>query len=194
MNVTFTAGISLDKLETAMQKAARRGLRDLANDAFRFWKDEAGKHLKKTLRDYRQALDLKKIDEDTYQISLHHSDARTNFLVTAIEVGVGSFDIKKGLLASDAAKRWSQYSKRNPGGKKPTVFLDVPFRTRDVKTQSKPDKWRRLTQDSSGWQHPGFRPLGTGRDLGAPYRDKVKEHLREQFPKVIGPLLARLAI
>jgi hypothetical protein len=194
MKVTVTTPLSIEKFGTALQKAMQTGLRDLANDAFKFWNDEAGRNLRSTLRDYRDALDMKKVDENTYEIKLQHSDAKKNFLVTAIEVGVDGYDLKKGLLASPSAKVWSQHSKLAPGGKKPGVFLDVPIRE-NAKTQNKPNRYIRLTAASAGWKHPGFRPQGAGkRDLSTPYRDKVKEHLEEQVPKVLGPLISRMAI
>lgn len=198
IKVTTTTPISMEKFEKALTDAYRKGLRDLALDAYEFWKDEAARHLRRSLRDYQLALHPpRRVDEDTYEIVLHHSEKRANWLIMAIECGYPAFDIKAKLLASPSATRWSQYAKSHePGSAKPGRFLDVPFRTKGgVRTQDKPNQFRRLTEASSGWEHPGFKPMGAGRrDLGTPFRDKVKEHIAKQAQKVLGPLISKMSI
>lgn len=186
-----TTPVPLDKFEKAIEKACQVGLRNLAESAFRFWKDEAGRTFHQTLRDYRQALDMKKVDQETYEITLHHSDSRTNFLVIALETGYPSFDLKPGLLKSRSADRFSAFHKTNPGGIKSKKYVDVPFRTATrggqlVKTQGKPNKWRRVHPGSGGWMHPGFK----ARNL----REKVTEHIQKQAEKTLLPLIARISI
>jgi len=198
IKITTTTPVSMEDFEVALQREFRKGLLALANDAFEFWKDEAARHLRRSLRDYQLALHPpRRVDEDTYEIMLHHSDERANWLIMAIECGYPAFDIKAKLLASPSATRWSQYAKSHePGSAKPGRFLDVPFRTKGgVRTQDKPNQFRRLTEASSGWEHPGFKPMGAGRrDLGTPYREKVVERITKQAPKVLGPLIAKIAI
>jgi hypothetical protein len=201
IKVTTSAPISMEKFEKALTGAYRKGLLALANDAFEFWKDEAARHLQRSLRDYQFALHPpRKVDEDTYEIVLHHSEKRANWLVIAIECGYPPFDIKPKLLASPSATHWSQYAKRNPGGQKPTRFLDVPFKTKTtagggpVRSQDKPNEFRRLSPTSGGWMHPGFAPLGGKRNLGTPFREKVKEHIAKQAQKVLGPLISKMSI
>lgn len=203
IKVTTTIPLSMEKFEEAIKKAYRKGLLAIADDAFGFWGDEAARHLQRSLKAYQSALHPpRKVDEDTYEIVLHHSEEKANWLVMAIECGYPSFDIKPKLLASPSATHWSQYAKKHkPGGDKSGVFLDVPFRTKTtpgggpVRTQDKPNDYRRLTAASGGWMHPGFRPVGGGkRNLGTPFREKVKEHIAKQAQKALGPLISKMSI
>lgn len=196
INAIVIPGVSLRELEAKFNDAFQIGLRNLANDAYKFWGDEAGRQLHRTEQAYRDALKLRRVDKTTYTITLHHSDERINFLVTALEVGYPSFDIKKGLLASPSATKWSQFA-RHPGAKKPSRFLDVPIRDKVnqagelVRKQNKPNRFLHLTESSKGWQHPGFKPLGTG-GLNKPIREAVKERIDSKARETLlgGPLKA----
>lgn len=201
IKITTTTPVTLEDLEVALQREFRKALSNLADAAFHFWGDVAARHLRRSLHDYQDALQHpRKVDEDTYEIMLHHSNKRANWLIMAIECGYPAFDIKPKLLESPSALRWSQYAKAHePGSAKPKRFLDVPFRTKGgVRTQDKPNQFRRLTEKSAGWEHPGFKPLGgqapSSRDLGTPYRQKVIEYIEKQAPRVLGPLISKITI
>jgi len=184
------------RLEEAMVGAARKALRDLAIGAHREWDQAAGRFLKKSYPAYHDALNQpRKVDEDTYEIVLQHSDEQDNFLATAIEVGYPEFDIKPGLLSPNcaAAWEWSIYSERGGGAKLGAPFLDVPFRTNKSVTQKDPDKFRRVSPQSSGWIHPGFKPGGPRRQ-GEPLREVAKTYIREQAKEKFLPLLAKIRI
>ena len=187
LKITITEVVDLKKLESEMMQAFRRGLRDIVNAAHGEWQDEAGRNLHKTRDEYQAALKKRKVDPDTYEITLHHPEEKMNWLVTALEVGYGSFDIKPALLKSDAATQWSQFAGKKAGSKKiGAPFVDVPFRTGSARRQNKPNKWRRLTEKSSGWKHPGFKARS--------YREHVKEYIKEEAKNVFGPLLAKITV
>jgi hypothetical protein len=183
----------LRKLEEKTIASYRKRLGHLANAAHGEWQDEAGRQLHKTRIQYQKALKLHKIDEDTWELILHHPDEKTNWLVTAIEVGYNSFDIKPGLLSSPSAQVWSQYSKRAGQAKKGAPFLDVPFRTGPALTQAKPDKFRRVSPGSRGWMHPGFKPEGGG-GLSQPLHQAVKAYIKEQAQVVFAGLIGRVSV
>jgi len=172
---------AVTNLEEKISKAMERGLRDLTVGAHRVWTRAAGGHLHKTKRNYMMALSHHKVDAHSTEIVLHHPDNKVNWLVTALEVGYGAIDVKKALLASSAAKSWSQYSSK-PGQKKiGGPFLDVPFK----KGQSNnPTHFRRVNPASTGWQHQGFRPIGKG-GLATPLREEAKKYLHEEGPRVL---------
>jgi hypothetical protein len=193
----FETPADLAQLEQKLIKAARRGLRDLALAAHGQWQDEAGRKLHTTRAQYQAAVKHKKVDADTYEVFLHHPTEKTNWLVTAIEVGYPSFNIRDALLRSPSAFSYSQYAKvKGPGAAKVGApFVDVPFRTGPAKTQSKPSYFRRVHPGSSKskWIHPGFRPDGEG-GLDTPLREAVKDYIKEEAKNVFGPFLAKISV
>lgn len=188
-------GDLFQRMSKAVLSASRTALETIANDAHREWINAAGRNLTKTRADYTAALAMRKVNEDTYEISLHHPDKKINWLVTALEVGVPSFNLKPGLLKSDAAYAWSQHAKRAGEKKVGAPFLDVPFKTKPgVKIQKHPNKFRRVSDTSAGWRHPGFKPSGEGGPLTRPLREDVKDHIKKQVPKVFGPIFAKMKL
>jgi len=185
-----------ERLEEKMVGAARKMLRDVTFGAHREWSQAASRFLRKSQPAYESALQQpKKVDEDTYEIVLQSSDAKENFLATAIEVGYDAFDIKPGLLKATckAAYEWSVHSERSGGAKLGAPFVDVPFKVRPSITQKDPDHFRRVSKQSTGWEHPGFTPGGPRRQ-GVPLREVAKEYIKEKAKEKFLPLLAKIRL
>lgn len=174
---------AVTNMEEKIRKAMSRALKDITRGAHRVWMRTAGQNLHSTKRAYMSALSHHVVDETTTEIVLHHPTNTVNWLVTAIEAGYGGIDLKKSLLStrSVGSRFWSQYAKRHSGRKVGAPFLDVPFKRGQ---SDKPYQFRRITPGSTGWQHPGFRPVGKG-GKGTPYRDEAKKYIREEGPKIL---------
>ena len=194
--ISITPGkFSMEKFRVRLKLMAQRMLRDLAVASAREWRAAAGRQLTTTRRNYQSAIKVHKRSADHIDIVLHHPDKKINWLITAIEVGVKSYDLKKGLLASPSAAKWSRFAKKKGPGKAKinAPFLDVPFKDKGAKTRAKPSYFRRVSPASKGWKHPGFRPEGKG-GLKEPLRKEVKEYIKKQAPILFKAALSRMKI
>jgi len=182
----------MEKLPQRLEEACEKGLRQITQAAYEEWQNEAGRKLKSTRRRYQDALHYSIDDASHSCITLFARDKSTNWLVSKLEQGVSAFDLKPPRLEGHAGDHWSQLHKTNPGGKKPNPpFVDIPFRTKN-KEQGDPNSYRRMLPKSSGWVHPGFKPIGTGGP--GPLRPAVIEYIRKQIATVFVPLIARVLV
>jgi hypothetical protein len=189
-----------DRAPKAFMDAYRKGLADLANFAHSKWKEVANQNLNTTAADYTRSLQKPtKVDDDTFIIELKSGDDKKNWLVTAIEAGIGRYSIKDNLLGPNSPAAWV-YPSTSVNAGKPKVgapWLDVPF-----KDKGGPVRFVRLSKKSVGrfnWEHPGFQPEGgpsqyTNRDLGTPFREVVIEALKEKAKEVFKPLLENVKL
>ncbi len=198
VHLTFPLGEDAfrGRLSSAMENAYKDAIQNLANGAFQFWQMLPGKHhLRKTRRPYENSLKFKKVDDFTYELYLHNADPKINFLATAIEVGVGGYSMKPGMMKSPSAFVWSRFA-RKMGPGKPKIgapFVNVPFFLGDAIEQKKPDQFRRISKKSAGFQHPGFSKAWQ-RTRSLPFRELVINHIKEQAPIVLGPVISRMSI
>ena len=197
VNIKVDLKAKADKIEGAVEK----GLRQLTLAAFHEWQDEAGRKLRTTRRRYQDSLQYMIESGNTSTITLQAKDPSTQWLVNALENGVGSFDMKPSRLGMAKSRSggkpayyWSPLHSTLPGEKKKkgqpyyqeVPFVDIPFRT-GAKESSRPTSYRRMHKGSSGFIHPGFKPSGTGGP--GPMRPHVVEYIRKTAADVFGPLI-----
>lgn len=187
-----TSKIDLEGLGNKIADAAEKGLRQLTQQAYEEWQNIAARRLKSTRRVYQDALSFEVDGSGVGHITLQAKDPSTNWLVTKLETGVASFDMKPSRLAGKPARHWSDLHPTKPGEKKKNPpFVDIPFRTKS-KQQAKPDRYRRISEKSTGFIHPGFKPIGKAGP--GPMREEVVEYVRKTAPDVFQPLLARVLV
>lgn len=190
----------LTKKGRAMIEAAREGLRQVASAAFEEWQSIAARRLKSTRRIYQDSLHLKLgSGKAPSEITLFSKDPSHNWLVQGMEYGVGAFDMKPSRLSRKKgpggitprpAFHWSEFHKTKSGQKKKNPpFVDIPFGG-GRRTGSTPKSYRRVSPKSGGFQHPGFKPVGTGGP--GPMRHEVIEYIRKQVPIIIGPIIKKM--
>ena len=79
---------------------------------------------------------------------------------------------------SHAAYHWSQFAKvRKAGGRKQNPpFVDIPVRGTGAR-RGRATGYYRMSPKSGSWDHPGFKPKGSGGP--GPMRPDVEEHIRK---------------
>jgi hypothetical protein len=197
ISIRVKVEVNFKGMEDRIRAAAGRGLRKVATAAHGEWQTEAGRRLSSTRRRYQDALKLTQIDDEHATIHLEASDKSTNWLVNALEYGAESFDMKPSRLKGHAARHWSGYHRTLPGMKKKLgqpfaqepPFVDIPIREKGSPKEGKPSKFRRMHSGSSGWIHPGFKPLG--KKGPGPMRPHVAEFIKEHAPKIFRQELER---
>ena len=173
--------INFEDIESKIRAAAGRGLRRVAIAAHGEWQSEAGRKLSSTRRRYQDALKLTQVDDENASIHLEATDKSTNWLVNALEFGHPSWNMTETHLKGHASKHWSNFHPKTPGGKKANPpFIDVPFRKGSK--EGRPSHFRRMSPKSSGWVHPGFKPIGSGGP--GPMRPHVIEFIKEHASTV----------
>lgn len=188
----------LTKRGRAMIKEAREGMRQVAQAAFEEWQNIAARELKSTRKLYQDALHLKLgSGRAASEITLFSKE--DNWLVQALEFGTGAFDMKPSRLSRKKgpagitprpAYHWSEFHPTKPGAKKKNPpFVDIP-RGGGRRTGTTPKEFRRMSSKSSGFMHPGFKPIGAGGP--GPMRHEVIDYIKEQIPVVIGPIVKRM--
>ncbi len=184
----------------AVMEAYQEGLSALANSAHNKWTEVANQNLNTTASDYIRSIQKPtKVDENNYVIELKSGNEKENWLVTAIEAGVGRYSIKDVLLGKNSHSAWVYPStSKNAGKPKPGApWVNVPFKGKGGGTT-----FKRLTLASKGkhnWEHPGFQPEGgpsqyDGRDLGTPFRKVVIENIKEEAKTVFKPLIENIKL
>jgi hypothetical protein len=197
--------VDLAALGQKLQKAIGEALKQLTVQAYEEWQNEAGKKLKTTRRRYQDALHYTVKSDTESEIVLYAKDKKTNWIVTALERGVGSYSIRDAALKkaklqtnrtmSDKQRRamFAYLAKVGRLGLPPTPFVDIPFRSKGSLEQGDPNAWRRISKNTKtgSWKHPGFKPVGSGGP--GPLRPAIVEYIKKTAGEVFGPILARLS-
>lgn len=208
ISIKIKINVDLNSKMEAIEEACEKGLNDLTMAAFKEWQDEAGRRLHTTRRMYQDALSYSMVDKKHGEIKLQPGKTKLAWLILALENGLQSYDMKPGFMESHSAYHWSPLHKTLANKKKKAEddfigkslygkgmdppFVDVPFRLKS-KEQNEPDYYRRVHSRSTGWIHPGFKPIGKGGPGSmAPH---VIEYIKKTAGDVFLPLIkARISV
>lgn len=204
LRIKVNAQVDMDKKAKAIGEAVEKGTRQLTQQTYEEWQNVAARRLRTTRRRYQDALSYSIDGPNEGTITLQAKDKSTQWLLNAIENGVGAYSIRDAVLKK-AKKKWPRdmsdaqrkamfaYLKKvGRLGRPPVPFSDVPFRTSGAKEQGRPTAYRRISPNTSteAWKHPGFKPVGKGGP--GPLRDEVVEYVKETAKDVFQPLMARV--
>jgi hypothetical protein len=150
-------GMDFDKLADRFEKEVDDGLQTLADKIEKVWRDKAREKLDTSLQKYLDGIHVDVMGKEI-QASLK------GFLPVSLETGLGSYDMKPGLLGN-------LVSKVIPIGKGAGKTID----------------FKRITHSTPGWRHPGFEPRKIFEEVEGEIRDTV-------LGEVFGPLISRVSV
>lgn len=152
-------GMDFDKLEKEFDKAIEEGMDKLKDAIETTWHKKAGELLHTSKDKYLQGLSVERVGKDTIQATL------TGFLPVGIEEGHKSYDMKPGLLGSGLSKV-------------------IPIGKGAGRTPS----FRRITQNTKGWIHPGWPQA---KKIHVEVQKEIDETLKME---IFGDLISRISI
>jgi len=190
-HINIKIEVDLGEIGKTIEKAASDALKQLATQAYEEWQSEAGRRLKTTRRRYQDALHWTMKSDTEAEITLFARDKKTNWIVTALERGVGPYSIRDAALKkaklqtsrtmSDKQRRamFAYLASVGRLGLPPTPFADIPFRSQGSLEQGDPNSWRRISKNTKpgSWKHPGFKPGGSGGP--GPLRPAIVEYIQK---------------
>lgn len=128
-------GIDWDNLQEKFEAAVEEGVEEWAEEIEWSWRAKAASTLTQSRESYLKAISVERVGATEIVSTLTSGDSQKWNLPRAIEFGSDSYDLKKGFLQG------RQYRVIPMGY--PTI-----------------NRFRTVSQFSSGWQHPGFEPRG----------------------------------
>lgn len=208
VKITIEIKFEVEQLTLELMEAAHKAMEEIMMAAYHEWQDEAGRKLNTTRRAYRDAIQHKVVSPGEVELFLQGTNDKDNWIANALEAGCPTFNIRDGVLkgAKLHPERMAHMSEKQRRrmfaylksvgrlGLPPTAYSDVGFMRAGTK-EGKPSEFRRISKNhdtKSSWEHPGFKPAGTG-GLGEPLRNAVVKFVEENAPEIFNKLLSKVA-
>lgn len=188
---------------------AYKAMEELMMAAYHEWQDEAGRKLKTTRQAYRDAIQHKLVSPGEVELFLQQGSDSDHWIANALEGGHPPIDIRaavlrKAVLHPERTKkmsreqRWAMISylkAQGRWGQPPTPYTDRPIHTGGTRTPGRAGIVRRISKNTPNekWQHPGFRPGGSG-GLERPLRDAVVDFILKEAPEIFTRLFAKVSV
>lgn len=186
--LTITVNVCFDLLEYSekIEKALEKGMADLTVATHGNWKALAHKRLHSRREKYEEALTYESHGLEG-KVTLASKDRSLNWLFMALELGHKPFDLKPGrvTMGRQGLSVYAFKYKTTGEVKKNPPFIDIR-----MKKQIKGSYFARMTPQSKGWQHPGFKPIGSGGP--GPIRPDVVTNMEKEIQKIFKEHLDRV--